>query len=73
MEVPKSEQVRPTEEFVNQALQHRAELVESRIQLNSQEVSNKALHSALLPHPGRLRVLRRLWAGRLPEPYKLVR
>jgi outer membrane protein len=49
MELPENEQVQPTEELVNQALQHRAELVESRIQLNSQEVSNKALHSALLP------------------------
>ena len=49
MEVPETEQVQPTEELVNQALQHRAELVESRIQLNSQEQSNKALRSAMLP------------------------
>jgi outer membrane protein len=49
MEVPENEQVQPTEELVNQALQHRAELVESRIQLNSQEQSNKALRSLLLP------------------------
>ena len=49
MEVPENEQVQPTEELVNQALQHRAELVEFRIQLNSQEQSNKALRSALLP------------------------
>jgi outer membrane protein TolC len=49
MEVPENEEVQPTEELVNQALQHRAELVESRIQLHSQEISNKALHSALLP------------------------
>jgi outer membrane protein TolC len=49
MEVPETEQVQPIEELVNQALQHRAELVESRIQLNSQEMSNKALRSALLP------------------------
>ena len=49
MEVPENEQVQPTEELVNQALQHRAELVESRIQLNSQELSNKALRSSLLP------------------------
>ena len=34
---------------MNEALQHRAELIESRIQLNSQQVSNQALHSALLP------------------------
>jgi len=49
MEVPENEQVQPTEELVNQALQHRAELIESRIQINSQEQSNKALRSALLP------------------------
>jgi outer membrane protein len=35
--------------LVNDALRHRAELVESRIQLNSQELSNKAVRSALLP------------------------
>lgn len=49
MEVPENEQVQPTEELVSQALQHRAELVESRITLNSQEQSNKAIRSALLP------------------------
>lgn len=49
MEVPENEQVQPTEDLVNDALRHRAELVESRIQLNSQEQSNKALRSALLP------------------------
>jgi outer membrane protein TolC len=49
MEVPENEQVQPTEELVNEALRHRAELVESRIQLNSQEQSNKALRSAMLP------------------------
>jgi outer membrane protein len=49
MEVPENEQVQPTEELVNEALRHRAELVESRIQLNSQEMSNKALRSSLLP------------------------
>jgi len=49
MEVPETEQIRPTEDLVNEALRHRAELVESRIQLNSQELSNKAVRSALLP------------------------
>ena len=49
MEVPENEQVQPTEELVNEALRHRPELVESRIQLNSQEQSNKAQRSALLP------------------------
>jgi outer membrane protein len=49
MEVPQNEQVQPTEDLVNEALRHRPELVESRIQLNSQEISNKAVRSALLP------------------------
>jgi outer membrane protein len=49
MEVPENEQIQPTEDLVNEALRHRPELVESRIQLNSQELSNKAVRSALLP------------------------
>jgi len=49
MEVPENEQIQPTEDLVNDALRHRPELVESRIQLNSQELSNKAVRSALLP------------------------
>src|SRR3954469_1527072 len=49
MEVPGSEPIQPTEELVNEALQHRAELVESRISLNSQQISNHALRSSLLP------------------------
>ena len=49
MEIPETEQIQPTEELVNQALQHRAELVEARIQLTSQDISNKALRSSLLP------------------------
>lgn len=49
MELPESEQVQPTEELVNEALRHRAELVESRIQLNSQQISNRALRNSLLP------------------------
>jgi len=49
MEVPQNEQIQPTEDLVNEALRHRAELVESRIQLHSQELSNKAVRSALLP------------------------
>ena len=49
MEVPENEQIQPTEELVNEAIHHRAELVETRIQLNSQQISNKALRSGLLP------------------------
>src|ERR1700723_16848 len=49
MEVPENEQIQPTEDLVNDALRHRPELVESRIQLNSQELSNKAIRSSLKP------------------------
>ena len=49
MEVPENEQVQPTEELVNEALRHRPELVQGRIQLVSQDMSNQALRSALLP------------------------
>src|SRR5579863_1843230 len=49
MEVPENEQVQPAEDLVNDALRHRPELAVSRIQLNSQELSNKAVRSALLP------------------------
>jgi len=49
LEIPENEQIRPTEDMVNEALRHRPELVESRIQLNSQELSNKAVRNALLP------------------------
>ncbi len=49
MDVPEQEQVVPTEDLINDALRHRAELVESRIDLNSRDLSNKAVRSSLLP------------------------
>lgn len=49
MSIPKEEPVVPTEDLINQALQHRAELVESRIDLNSREYSDKSVRSSLLP------------------------
>jgi outer membrane protein len=49
MDVPPNEEIRPTEDLVNEAIRHRAELVESRIDLNSRELSNKAVRSSLLP------------------------
>lgn len=49
MEIPAEEQVTPTEDLINDALRHRAELVETRIDLNSRDYSNKAVRSALLP------------------------
>jgi outer membrane protein len=49
MDVPAQETVVPTEDLVNEGIRHRAELVESRIDLNTRELSNKAVRSALLP------------------------
>jgi outer membrane protein len=49
MDIPQQEPIVPTEDLINDALRHRAELVESRIDLNSREYSNKAVRSALLP------------------------
>ncbi|HEV3307309.1 MAG TPA: TolC family protein [Candidatus Sulfotelmatobacter sp.] len=49
IDFPAQEEIVPTEDLINQALRHRAELVESRIDLNSRDYSNKAVRSALLP------------------------
>ncbi|HEX6805024.1 MAG TPA: TolC family protein [Terriglobales bacterium] len=49
MALPEQETVTPTEDLVNQALGHRAELVESRIDLKNRDISSKALKSALRP------------------------
>ena len=37
------------QDMINDALQHRAELVESRIDLNSRDISTKAVRNAMLP------------------------
>jgi outer membrane protein len=49
MQIPQEEAVTPTQELINQALDHRAELVESRIDLNSRDLSSKAVRNAMLP------------------------
>ncbi len=49
MELPANEPIQPTQDLIADALHHRADLVEQRIQLNSSEISNKAVRSALLP------------------------
>ncbi len=49
MELPEQEPVVPTQELVNDALSHRPELEEQRINLSNTEISNKAIRSALLP------------------------
>jgi outer membrane protein len=49
MEVPADEPIQPTQDLITDALRHRADLVESRIQLNTTQISNQAVRSALLP------------------------
>ncbi len=49
MELPAQEAVVPTQDLVNDALGHRPELAEARINLANTDISNKAIRSALLP------------------------
>ena len=49
MALPEQQPVTPTEDLVNQALGHRAELVESRIDLTNRDISSRALKNALRP------------------------
>ncbi len=49
MQLPQQEPVIPIQDLINDALRHRAELVESRIDLNSRELNSKAVRNALLP------------------------
>ena len=49
VQLPEQEPVIPIQDMINDALQHRAELVESRIDLNSRDISNKAVRNAMLP------------------------
>jgi outer membrane protein len=49
MALPQTEPVVPTQDLINEALQHRADLVENRIDLVNRGISVKALRNALLP------------------------
>jgi outer membrane protein len=49
MQIPQEEAVVPAQDLINQALGHRAELAESRIDLNSRDLSGKAVRNAMLP------------------------
>jgi outer membrane protein len=49
MQLPQQEPTIPIQDLINDALQHRAELVESRIDLNSRDINNKAVRNAMLP------------------------
>jgi outer membrane protein len=49
MAVPEQEPVVPTQELVNQALAHRAELAEARIDLTNRDINTKSARNVLLP------------------------
>jgi len=49
MQIPQEEAPIPIQDLINEALQHRAELVETRIDLNSRGINNKAVRNAMLP------------------------
>ncbi|HTS58122.1 MAG TPA: TolC family protein, partial [Terriglobales bacterium] len=52
MQLPAKEPAVPTEDLINDALSHRAELSESRIDLSTREINNKAVRNAMLPTLG---------------------
>jgi outer membrane protein len=52
MQVPDNEPVVPIQDLVNDALSHRAELAESRIDLTNRDLNNKSAKNALLPTLG---------------------
>jgi len=49
MKLPEQEPIVPTEDLVNDALNHRPELAESRIDLSNREINNKAVRNSMLP------------------------
>jgi outer membrane protein TolC len=49
MVIPQQEAVVPIQDMITDALRHRAELVESRIDLQSRDINNKAVRNAMLP------------------------
>jgi outer membrane protein len=49
MQVPENEQVQPANELIDEALSHRGELEESRVDLKTRELSSRAVANALLP------------------------
>jgi outer membrane protein len=49
MLIPQEEPVIPIQDMINDAMRHRAELVESRIDLQSRDLNTKAVRNAMLP------------------------
>lgn len=49
MNIPANEKVEPVQDLINDALSHRAELAESRIDLTNRDLNSKSAKNALLP------------------------
>jgi len=49
MVIPQQEAVIPIQDMITDALRHRAEIVESRIDLQSRDINTKAVRNAMLP------------------------
>jgi outer membrane protein TolC len=49
IQIPRDEPVIPIQDMIKDALQHRAELVQSRIDLNTRDLNNKAIRNSMLP------------------------
>jgi outer membrane protein len=49
MQLPDEEPVVPIQDLINDALGHRSELAQSRIDLNSRELNNRTVRNAMLP------------------------
>src|SRR5215475_7503874 len=49
MQVPQEEPIVPIQDLIDDALGHRAELVQSRIDLNSRDINNRAVRNSMLP------------------------
>ena len=49
MAIPENEPILPTQDLVNQALAHRAELAEARIDLTNRTINTRSAKNALLP------------------------
>jgi outer membrane protein len=49
MALPKEEPPTPIQDLIDDALRHRAELVQTRIDLNTRDINNKAIRNSMLP------------------------
>ncbi len=69
MSVPDKEPVVPTQDLVNEALAHRAELAESRIDLTNRSITTRSAKNALLPTLSLFAYYQGSALGGNPSPY----